>query len=111
MANKPSRKKRKLARERIERAKQHDLPSVLLAATPVRAQATASAPGGSGRNQRDRGPDEDQPTSADDSLAPASNAPRPNLWRRLPAGAKLGIFLVLAFVLAGVVIAAIRSRS
>ena len=63
MANKPSRKKRKLARERIERAKQHDLPSVLLAATPVRAQATASAPGGSGRNQRDRGPDEDQPTS------------------------------------------------
>jgi hypothetical protein len=111
MANKPSRKKRKLARERSERAREHDLPAAVLSAPLSRGRAAASALGGSGRSRRDEGSGDDDANDSDDPSSPGSSTPRPNLWRRMPAGAKLAIFLVLAFGMAGVVIAVLRSRS
>jgi hypothetical protein len=111
MVNKPSRKKRKLARERNERAKQHDLPAAAFSAPPARARVAASALGDAGRSGREgsNGDEETNGADAESSSTPASSGPRPNLLRRLPAGAKLGIILALALALVGVIIALLRS--
>ena len=114
MANKPSRETRRLARERSVRAKQRDLPTASLPAPPSRLRGGASTvgdTGGSGRCRRDQESGGDQTTDADSPSAPASSAPRPNLWRRLPAGAKLGIILALALAIAGAIMGALRRGS
>lgn len=114
--SKPSRHKRRLARERIARAKEHELPAAALPSVgrgSAKTAATSSA--GAGRTRGEFGAKGDATEATGEgsgtSSVRTSSGPRPTLWRRLPGGAQLTVLLALGVALAGAVIAVLRSGS